>query len=58
MLLADAEVGKSGVSWKTGQPAKALITGKMTTILANLRLLIGVNTVRLKETTRIPAHWS
>lgn len=58
MLLAEADVGKSGVSWKTGRPAKALIIGKMTTILANLRLLIGVNTRGLKATTRIPAHLS
>lgn len=32
-----------GLSWKSGWPARALITDGMTAILANLRSLIGVN---------------
>ena len=49
MLSAESQKEKSGVSWKTGWPASTLITGKMTVIPANLRSLIGVNTVGLKE---------
>lgn len=54
---AHAEMGMRGLSWKTGWPARILIAEGMTAIpAANLRSLIGVNTVGLEVTTRIPAH--